>query len=125
MVRTYWVKDQRQEAIEKQILLQVARKDDLKLGLRLQGVGVPGRRPETELLSPTRAAGVSAHCLQGAEPCARIPGFWAQLGGSVGIGFGRMSQITPILPAKWQMHVEQGRCARHCVSNFVCISPFT
>lgn len=40
MIRTYWPKDQRRKATEKEMLLWVARKDNLQLVLRLeQGMG--------------------------------------------------------------------------------------
>lgn len=85
----------------------MARKDDLKRVLRL-GVGW-GRgvwHPRTDLLSPSRATGpLDAVPTDQAWWPARLQVVWAQQAGWVGTGrggpgFGGMSHITPLPPAK-------------------------
>lgn len=83
MIRTYWPKRHRRKATEKEMLLCMARKDDLKRVLR-HGVRVGGDgRPRTELTSPTRAAGMLHTAPRDhAWWPARIQVVWAQQGGS-------------------------------------------
>lgn len=101
-------KAQRRKAEKKERWLQIAREDDLKLVLRLQGPGVLSRRPRTEFCRVARAAGVPIHCPQGTEPGAQTLGC---LGTTRRVGrdwwralsFGRMPQATPSLQ-------KNGRC---------------
>lgn len=84
MIRTYRSKDQRRKATEKEMLLWVARKDDLQLVLRLE----QGMRGVEE--TQDRAARSSQSCRHAAprDPAwlARLQVVWVQQGGSVGIG---------------------------------------